>query len=55
MGIDALPPDLMEIARLRLDNPDLSLLELGGLLTPPLGKSGVNHRLNKIRKIAESL
>jgi hypothetical protein len=55
MGIDALPPDLMEIARLRLDNPDLSLLELGELLTPPLGKSGVNHRLNKIRKIAESL
>ena len=55
MGIDALPPDLMEIARLRLDNPDLSLSELGELLTPPLGKSGVNHRLKKIKKIAESL
>ncbi|MBO6163216.1 MAG: DNA-binding protein WhiA, partial [Eubacterium sp.] len=44
--------ELCEIAVLRRDNPELSLTELGELLTPPLGKSGVNHRLRKLREIA---
>ena len=52
IGLDALPSELREVARLRRDNPELSLQELGELLSPPLGKSGVNHRLRKIKKIA---
>ena len=52
IGIPALPAELQEIAVLRMENPELSLQELGELLSPPLGKSGVNHRLRKIRKIA---
>ena len=47
-----LPENLKEIAQVRLDNPDASLQELGKLLSEPIGKSGVNHRLNKIMEIA---
>ncbi len=43
---------LRSIAELRLENPELPLLELGQLLDPPLGKSGVNHRLRKLSEIA---
>ena len=55
IGFPALPPGLAELARLRLDNPDLSLKELGERMNPPLGKSGVNHRLRKLSEIAENL
>ena len=48
-----LAPALQEIAGLRLENPFLSLEDLGELLDPPLGKSGVNHRLKKISEIAD--
>ncbi len=51
VGLDSLPDDLREIARLRLEYKDYSLTELGKLLNPPLTKSGVNHRLKKIMKI----
>lgn len=44
---------LKEIAILRLENPDMSLIELGKLLKEPVGKSGVNYRLKKIMEIAE--
>ena len=44
--------NLKEIAELRVKNPDLSLTELGKLLNPPVGKSGVNYRLKKIIEIA---
>ena len=44
---------LQEIANLRLENPDVSLQELGKMLKKPIGKSGVNHRLKAIQKIAE--
>ena len=54
-GLDALPPQLMEIAKLRLENPESSLTELGEMLDPKVGKSGVNHRLRKIGEFAESL
>ena len=47
-----LPNNLKEIANLRLKNPDSSLEELGKMLEKPIGKSGVNHRLNKIIEIA---
>lgn len=54
-GIDALPDDLQELARLRLDNPEYSLRELGEALTEPISRSGVNHRLNRIMEFAEHL
>ena len=54
-GIRYLPEKLQEIALVRIDNPDASLQELGEMLNPPLGKSGVNHRLRKICQIAEDL
>ena len=46
---------LKEIANLRMENPDISLVELGKLLKEPIGKSGVNHRLKKIQEIANEL
>lgn len=46
---------LKEIAELRLENPDSSLIELGKKLKQPVGKSGVNYRLNKIMEIADEL
>lgn len=50
-----LPEELKEIANLRLKNPDASLIELGNMLKEPVGKSGVNYRLNKLIKMAEEL
>lgn len=50
-----LAPQLTEIARLRVDYPEASIRELGELLDPPLGKSGVNHRLRKIIELAQAL
>jgi DNA-binding protein WhiA len=55
MGLDKLPEGLHEIAELRLAYPDASLKELSDLLSEPLGKSGVNHRLRKLSEIAEDL
>lgn len=54
-GLDSLTPSLQEIARLRLENPYVSLKELGELLEPSLSKSGVNHRLRRIKKIAKEI
>ncbi|MDY5484478.1 MAG: DNA-binding protein WhiA, partial [Clostridium sp.] len=55
VGLDYLPEALAEIARIRLEMPDATLKELGESLNPPVGKSGVNHRLRKISTIAETL
>ena len=52
---DALSDDLIEIAELRVKNPDATLKELGGMLEEPIGKSGVNHRLKKILDIAQEI
>ena len=49
---DKLDEPLKEIANLRLENPNLSLIELGKMLKTPIGKSGVNYRLKKIMEIA---
>lgn len=54
-GIDYLPEKLQDIAWVRKENPDASLQELGEMLDPPLGKSGVNHRLRKICQITQEL
>lgn len=48
-----LPDTLKELAELRIENPESSLTELGKMLKSPIGKSGVNHRLQAILKIAE--
>ena len=50
-----LDDNLKEIALLRLENPDMSLIELGKKLKVPIGKSGVNYRLRKIMEIANGL
>lgn len=55
MGIRNLPENLIDIANLRLENRDASLKELGELLSPQIGKSGVNHRLRKLDEIADDL
>lgn len=55
IGLSKLPQSLQEIARVRLEHPDMPLKDLGELLTPPVGKSGVNHRLRRISEIAEKL
>lgn len=55
IGLAKLPPSLREIAELRLIYSDASLKELGQMLNPPIGKSGVNHRLRKLDKMAEEL
>ncbi|MCH5287219.1 MAG: DNA-binding protein WhiA [Christensenellaceae bacterium] len=54
-GLDTLPEGLREAARLRLDNPGLNLTELGQLMTPPVGKSGVNHRMRRLTEAALKL
>ncbi len=51
-GLDNLPPNLHEMALVRLEHPDASLAELGEYLDPPVGKSGVNHRLRRLSEIA---
>ena len=50
-----LDENLKEIALLRLENPNMSLIELGKNLSKPIGKSGVNYRLKKIMEIANEL
>lgn len=52
-GFSMLPDNLRQIAEIRLEYPDASLQELGELLNPPVGKSGVNHRLRKLSEIAK--
>jgi DNA-binding protein WhiA len=55
VGLDALPNDLKELAKLRLENEDLSLTEIGELFDPPLTKSMVYNRIKKIMEFAERL
>ena len=50
-----LPDELLQVAKLRLENPEMSLRELCGSVEPPLSRSGVNHRLKKIGEIANAL
>ena len=54
-GLGILPDSLRELAETRLLYPYLSLKELGDMMNPPLGKSGVNHRIRRIRETAEKL
>ncbi|MGJ4849588.1 DNA-binding protein WhiA [Bacillota bacterium Meth-B3] len=55
LGVEALPEPLRDVAELRVRFPDASLAELGGMLTPALGKSGVKARMRKLEALAEEL
>ena len=54
-GMSNLPDNLRQMAEVRLEHPESSLQELGGYLNPPVGKSGVNHRLRKLSEMAEKV
>ena len=55
LGLEKLPRTLRDMAYIRSNNPEMPLAELGELMDPPLGKSGVNARLRRISAIAEKL
>ena len=55
MGLDRLPETLQEIARVRLADPEANLRDLGAMCNPPLSRSGVHHRLQRISEIAKKL
>jgi cell division protein WhiA len=55
MGLEGLSEGLGDVARIRLENPEATLKEIGEYLSPPVGKSGVNHRLRKLSNLAQEL
>lgn len=55
VGLSYLKESLYNVAVIRLENPDMNLKDIGTRLSPPVGKSGVNHRLRKISDIAQAL
>lgn len=54
-GLLKLPESLRQMAQVRLEYPEASLKELGEYLDPPVGKSGVNHRLRKLSELADKI
>ncbi len=54
-GYIGIPPELREIARLRLENPEMTLRELSESLSEPITRSGVNHRLKKLIELADEI
>ncbi len=55
IGLENLPADLINIAEVRMEYPEMSLRELGEALDKPVGRSGANHRLKRISEIADKL
>ena len=55
MGFEQLSDGLAQIAELRMQYPEATLKELGMMLSPQVGKSGVNHRLRKLSALADEL
>lgn len=55
IGLEHLPESLQIIAKMRLAAPEASLKELGNMCEPPVGKSGINHRMRRIEEIANDL
>lgn len=53
IGIENMPEKLRDVAKLRLEHPDVSLAELGEMLDPPMKKSGINKRLMRIAEMAK--
>ncbi|MBR2045812.1 MAG: DNA-binding protein WhiA [Agathobacter sp.] len=54
-GLDSLPMPLREMALVRLEHPEAPLKDLGQYMDPPVGKSGINHRLRKLAAIADNI
>lgn len=54
-GFEKLPVSLRQMAEVRLEYPEAPLKELGMYLDPPVGKSGVNHRLRKLCELADAM
>lgn len=52
-GLESLSSELRDVAVMRLENPDMSLRDIGKNLNPPISRSGVNHRLKKLMELAE--
>ena len=52
--LETLPDKLREAARLRTENPELNLSQLGALCDPPVSKSALNHRMRKLMELAEA-
>ena len=55
LGEGSLSPELLQTARLRLENPELSLSELCEMFPAPITRSGLNHRLKKLSKMADEI
>lgn len=55
VGLGQLPESLKKVAQLRLEYPEASLTELGEMIDPPVGKSGINHRLRRISIFAQKI
>ncbi len=55
VGLDYLPDSLIEIAKIRLETENLTLQEIGELITPKINKSAVNYRLKKIMNLSEEI
>lgn len=53
--LQSLPQQLQEMAQLRVENPQATIRELSGLCSPPVGRSGVNHRLRRLEELAEQM
>ena len=53
-GLETLPDDLREIAYLRLENPEMSLRDLGQSLNPPISRSGANHRIQRLMEYVKN-
>lgn len=54
-GLESLPSELYELALARIENPEYNLRELGAILSPPISRSGVNHRMMRILEIADEI
>lgn len=55
IGFENIPKGLVEAALARLGHPEATLKELGESLNPPVGKSGINHRLRKLSEMADKV
>ena len=55
VGLSSLKEGLYQFAKIRLEHQDMNLKDIGELLDPPVGKSGVNHRLRKISEMADEI
>ena len=55
VGLDTLSEELREVAQIRIENIDMSLQEIGENLSEPISRSGVNHRFQKLAKMADEI